>query len=101
MSDSLKIDWEVAENWEKNNYILKYVTFDSDPDPMEWHFSDTSYCMALLCEKFPRGFRWRPDNKLLICYGGHDDPPTQIDCETFEDGAWVILLRLTGVEVKY
>lgn len=105
MDDKPKIDWNSADISEKANFIRTYICEDegSNSNLLEdFELVDNlHYLMAQLDKKFPRGFRWRPDNGLLICYGSYDDPPTQIDCDKFEDGAWVILLRLAGVEVKY
>jgi hypothetical protein len=38
--------------------------------------------------RYTRGFRWRPDNGLLVCYSAdYDTPPLQIDCTDFVTGA--------------
>ncbi len=97
--DKPKLDWSTATDLEKNRAIAKYIALNDDDT--EYYLNDTTYCMALSRESFKRGFRWRPDNGLLICYPqSYDEPATQIDCETFEEGTWIILLRLAGVDVK-
>ena len=98
MNGTPKINWGDLSEREKSQVLGKYL-FDGEYT-RDFYF-DFRICFETLEKKFPRGFRWRPDNKLLICYENYDNPPTQIDCDTFEDGAWVILLRLAGVEVNY
>lgn len=59
-------------------------------------FLTTSMCLLLLPEAFPRGFRWRPDHKILFCYGSYDEPPVQVDAETFEEASWSALYGPRG-----
>ncbi len=46
---------------------------------------------------FQRGWRWRPDNGLLICYfEDYDSAPYQFDGDDFERLASFALLKFKG-----
>ena len=93
-----KINWSALTDKEKNELVAEHIALNTD-DTI-YHLDNIRYCFDLLCEKLPRGFRWRPDNGLLQCYGDYNEPCKQVDCETFEDGAWFILLKLAGLNIQ-
>jgi hypothetical protein len=84
------------DNWTLENPLRVHYT----ELPILKDLADLESLLPVLEKTFPRGFRWRPDNGLLLCYReSYDTATVQIDADTLWRGVCFALLVEKGFKI--